>query len=58
MHGCLGGILAQLQAQVALDRLYRRAERLELLVTQPDWQDHSFIVRGLKQLPVSVRGVG
>jgi len=56
MHGCLGGLLAELQAEVAFERLYRRAERLELLAEQLEWQDHSFIVRGLKHLPVSLRG--
>ncbi len=55
MHGCLGGLLAKLQAEVAFEHLYRRAERLELLAEQFEWQDHSFIVRGLKRLPVSPR---
>lgn len=56
MHGCLGGRLATLQAQVAVERLYGRAERLELLQEDLEWQRHSFIVRGLKALPVAVRG--
>ncbi|HEX3789670.1 MAG TPA: cytochrome P450 [Pseudonocardiaceae bacterium] len=56
MHGCLGGLLAQAQAEVALDCLYRRPESLELAAGQLEWQDHSVIVRGLKQLPVSVCG--
>ncbi len=56
MHGCLGGRLATLQAQVAFEHLYRRAERLELLGDDLEWQHHSFIVRGLKALPVAVRG--
>ena len=55
MHGCLGGVLAQLQAEAALGCLYRPGLRLELLATEPDWQDHSFIVRGLRHLPVSLR---
>ncbi|WP_131786891.1 cytochrome P450 [Protofrankia symbiont of Coriaria ruscifolia] len=55
MHGCLGGLLAKLQAEVAFEHLYRRTERLELLTEQLQWQDHSFIVRGLKHLPVSPR---
>lgn len=58
MHGCLGGLLAHLQAEVAFECLYRRAERLELLAEPLEWQDHSFIVRGLKRLPVAVRGTG
>jgi cytochrome P450 len=53
MHGCLGGILAQMQASIAFESLYRRPERLELRADQLEWQDHSFIVRGLKHLPVS-----
>jgi cytochrome P450 len=58
MHGCLGASLAQLQAAVAVGRLYREAGRVELAVRLDDleWQDHSFIVRGLNRLPVSLRG--
>jgi cytochrome P450 len=56
MHGCLGGLLAQAQAQIAFDHLYRRADRLKLFSEDLEWQDHSFIVRGLKRLPVSLRG--
>jgi cytochrome P450 len=56
MHGCLGGLLAELQAEVAFECLYRRAEFLELDAEELEWHDHSFIVRGLKQLPVSVKG--
>ncbi len=58
MHGCLGGPLAQLQAAVAFDCLYREAGHVELAAPSAEfeWQDHSFIVRGLKRLPVSLRG--
>ncbi|MEV4411513.1 cytochrome P450 [Catellatospora sp. NPDC049609] len=56
MHGCLGGLLAELQAGVVFETLYRRAERLELAGDELEWQDHSFIVRGLQRLPVVVRG--
>ena len=56
MHGCLGGLLAELQAEIAFECLYRRAETLELGSEELEWHDHSFIVRGLKHLPVSVRG--
>lgn len=55
MHGCLGGMLAELQTHVAFERLYARPERLELLPEPLEWQDHSSIVRGLKRLPVAVR---
>lgn len=51
MHGCLGGLLAELQAEVAFEAL--SPYRLELLDEPLEWQDHSFIVRGLKRLPVS-----
>ncbi|MFC0451218.1 cytochrome P450 [Rhodococcus jostii] len=54
MHGCLGGALATLQAEVAFETLYRRAEGLRLLTDRHQWQDHSFIVRGLKHLPVAL----
>ncbi|MBX6390423.1 MAG: cytochrome P450, partial [Frankia sp.] len=56
MHGCLGGMLAELQAEVAFECLYRRAGRLEPLSERLEWQDHSFIVRGLRRLPVAVQG--
>ncbi|MGC4992245.1 cytochrome P450 [Nocardia salmonicida] len=55
MHGCLGGLLAELQAQVAFEYLFVRSEHLEPRQTDLEWQDHSFIVRGLKSLPVDVR---
>jgi cytochrome P450 len=57
MHACLGGTLAELQAAVALDRLYRRAA-LALATEDLSWQDHSFIVRGVKQLPVVLTAAG
>ncbi|MBW4696816.1 MAG: cytochrome P450 [Aphanocapsa lilacina HA4352-LM1] len=52
MHHCLGAVLAQLEAQVALRVLLARFEKLELLSDCPEWLDHSFILRGLKSLPV------
>lgn len=57
MHGCLGGVLAEVQAEIAFDLLNRSA-RLELDTDELEWQDHSFIVRGLKRLPVTVRSGG
>lgn len=54
MHGCLGGALAEAQAAIALERLYLRARRIKLVTEELEWQDHSFIVRGVKRLPVSV----
>ncbi|WP_067822093.1 cytochrome P450 [Nocardia inohanensis] len=52
MHGCLGGQLAELLAEVAFERL--SGLDLTLRTAEFDWQDHSFIVRGLRSLPVAV----
>ncbi|ONH60568.1 cytochrome [Frankia sp. CcI49] len=60
MHGCLGGPLAQAQAEIALESLYRRAGRIEPAADQgpePSWQAHSFIIRGLTHLPVALGDV-
>ncbi|WP_307588841.1 cytochrome P450 [Nocardia arizonensis] len=55
MHGCLGGTLAELQAEIAFDRLFGPDARgdLELRVDRPRYQEHSFIVRGPAALPVA-----
>ncbi|MET9489581.1 cytochrome P450 [Nocardia sp. NPDC006630] len=53
MHGCLGGQLAELVAEVAFAHL--GAVDLEPLTDEFDWQEHSFIVRGLQSLPVAIR---
>lgn len=55
MHGCLGGMLAELQAEVAFECLMRRTESIDAATDDLHWQDHSFIVRGLRNLPVSLR---
>ncbi|AHH17987.1 putative cytochrome P450 [Nocardia nova SH22a] len=55
MHGCLGAALAVLQARVAFEILF--AGPAALALREPDrldWQEHSFIVRGLSRLPVAV----
>lgn len=58
MHGCLGGLLASLQAEAAFGCLYRQGVTLRaggpLDADGLEWQDHSFIVRGLRRLPVSL----
>ncbi|MCU1639884.1 MAG: cytochrome [Nocardia sp.] len=55
MHGCLGGQLAELVAEVAFAHL--GTVEFEPLADEFDWQEHSFIVRGLKNLPVAIRDV-
>ncbi|MCX4091566.1 cytochrome P450 [Nocardia sp. alder85J] len=55
IHGCLGGILAELQTEIALERLYRDSTELTPLGDEFDWQDHSFILRGVRTLPASIR---
>ncbi|MFD7842831.1 cytochrome P450 [Nocardia sp. NPDC059764] len=53
LHGCLGGQLAELLAEVAFTGL----RELDLIPLSDEftWQEHSFIVRGLAHLPVAVR---
>ncbi|WP_327140562.1 cytochrome P450 [Nocardia sp. NBC_01327] len=53
MHGCLGGQLAELVAEVAFAHL--GAVEFAPLAEEFDWQEHSFIVRGLRNLPVAIR---
>lgn len=55
MHGCLGGLLAELQATVAIDLLFRGPGQPVQRGDDLAWQDHSFIVRGLRGLPVELR---
>lgn len=55
MHGCLGGLLAELQARVVFEYLYRHSSSMTELTDEWRWQEHSFIVRGLTALPVAVR---
>lgn len=54
IHNCLGAPLAQLEAQVAFEVLLRRYRRMELASDSLEWLDHSFILRGLKALPISL----
>lgn len=53
LHGCLGTALADTQARIALSCLFGRPERL-VATAPPQWQDHSFIVRGPRRLPIAV----
>lgn len=55
MHGCLGSNLAKLQANVTLEWLCDKRERLQRTTdSPPDWQENSFLLRGLETLPVRV----
>lgn len=56
MHGCLGGLLAELQAAVAFEYLLWRTESIDLVPGELGYSDHSFIVRGLRSLPISCQG--
>jgi cytochrome P450 len=54
MHQCLGGLLAKTEAQVVFQALLQRTTDIRLAVDSVDWLSHSFIIRGLKALPVVV----
>lgn len=58
MHGCLGGALARLQAEVAVTEILRRESRPRISC-DPDelaWQESSLILRGLTRLPIELGG--
>jgi cytochrome P450 len=52
MHQCLGGLLAKTEAQVVFQALLQRTKEISLVGDSVDWLSHSFIIRGLKTLPV------
>jgi cytochrome P450 len=56
-HFCLGAPLARLEGQIAIAALVERLPDLALAVHAPDWSD-SFVLRGVKALPVRFRPVG
>ncbi|MEX5708187.1 cytochrome P450 [Parafrankia sp. FMc6] len=58
MHGCLGGLLAEMQAQVVFECLFGATTSIEPRTDQLEWQDHSSIVRGLRHLPVTLHAAG
>jgi len=52
IHFCLGAPLARVEGQIALGTLLRRAPRLALAETEPEWRESS-VLRGLKRLRVT-----
>ena len=52
IHFCLGAPLARVEGQIALGTLLRRAPRLMLAETTPEWRESS-VLRGLKRLRVT-----
>jgi pimeloyl-[acyl-carrier protein] synthase len=52
IHFCLGAPLARVEGQIALGTLLRRAPRLALAETSPEWRESS-VLRGLKRLRVT-----
>jgi cytochrome P450 len=52
IHFCLGAPLARAEAQIAIGSLARRFPKLRMDVDEPEWGGN-FIIRGLKQLPLS-----
>jgi cytochrome P450 len=52
IHFCLGAPLARVEGQIALGTLLRRAPRLALAETDPEWRESS-VLRGLKRLRVT-----
>ncbi|MGC4856381.1 cytochrome P450 [Micromonospora sp. DT4] len=58
MHACLGAVLARLQAEIAVERLYRRAPGLRVDVDDLERRDDSSLLRGLRKLPAVLGRVG
>jgi cytochrome P450 len=53
IHFCLGGPLARLEGQIAINAILQLMPTLKLGTTSIEWQDIT-ITRGLKALPVVV----
>ena len=53
VHYCLGASLAKLEAQVAITRLIRRFDHIEL-AGEPHWRDR-ITIRGVDRLPLNLR---
>lgn len=54
IHYCLGASLAKLEATVAITRLIRRFDRIEL-ADEPHWRDR-ITIRGVDRMPLVVGG--
>lgn len=54
MRGCLGGIMASLEAKVAFERLFLRDLNIELAGAELHWQKESRILRGPSELPLRI----
>jgi hypothetical protein len=57
IHYCLGAPLALAEAQIAFQTLLRRLPEPEAAFDEPEWGS-SFVLRGLKRLPVTSRQSG
>jgi cytochrome P450 len=55
IHKCLGERLARLEARIAFGRLLQRFPGLQLMDTEPDWQNKT-LLRGLNTLRVRFDG--
>lgn len=54
MHRCLGALLAQMQAEIAVETLFARHDPQRIDAAPLQWQTRSSIVRGLAHLPVTL----
>lgn len=52
IHYCLGASLAKLEATVAITRLIRRFDRIEL-ADEPHWRDR-ITIRGVDRMPLDL----
>ena len=52
MHACLGGALARMQAEIAVEALLEREPVLRRADPADSWQSHSLILRGMTSLPI------